>query len=821
MATLICSSSGNFTDAIWKAGLSVGLQTTASYTTTLGTSYAYSSTFAGDGSEVAGVAVYLTCYGTTASGYLYVVLRNSTNSQDVRTVTVDLSNFPAKFEGWTYFIFDSPATLTSGVNYSIGLRTSSTSQVYGVRNSTANNWARILVGTAAAVSPAAGDSLNIIPHVSNTTPWTTFSVVMDNNSTDTYTGLYIYGCTLSYKTDANTQLRINGVIYLSTNGKLLIGSSSSPLPADCTAILEIVCTSNGQNGIRIFRGGELSAYGYPLYSHTYALLNADVSAGATSLTVDRETGWASGDQIAIAGTGTSLSEVELRTLASNASGTSLTISSGLTYSHRGSNSMQAEVINLRRNVIIRSTSTYTTYIYAFGSGNDTVRLSWVRLDYLGTNSSEKYGITLGSAASNGALEVRYCALVSWSGSVVFENLGCNLSGGILIEGNVCYDDKVGHMVYLHGSTTSVTIQNNCFLMNSGCSYAAINSHNANAIIKNNRVANSPHECIIWNPTSPPSQFEGNVAHNSSLQGFLFTSVLTAGTIGSLTNRNQAWHCALSSGTASAGMYILSADGVTFQGFDLWGNGIHSGSCNLDIGDSWNCVFLDCRMGGSTAVASRRGLYLPRAKTTWELQLIDCQIGHNTAPFTSHSTADIDWTNGKYGVIRCRNTTLGSTTRVMGVPVGGRLYVDKLNQVTGNYGTWRAYGATLSDQTYYQNGPYSARLIPNSSSNKYEGYRKLVLVASGSRATISVKVRKSSTTAGGANYNGNQPRLVLKANPLAGIESDQVLDTMTADLDIWETLSGETPIVTADAVLEVVVDCDGTAGFINVADMEAS
>jgi hypothetical protein len=51
----------------------------------------------------------------------------------------------------------------------------------------------------------------------------------------------------------------------------------------------------------------------------------------------------------------------------------------------------------------------------------------------------------------------------------------------------------------------------------------------------------------------------------------------------------------------------------------------------------------------------------------------------------------------------------------------------------------------------------------------------------------------------------------------GILEDTVLDTMSVGLDSWEQLSGTTPEVTQDGCLEVVVDCDGSAGFINVDD----
>jgi hypothetical protein len=76
--------------------------------------------------------------------------------------------------------------------------------------------------------------------------------------------------------------------------------------------------------------------------------------------------------------------------------------------------------------------------------------------------------------------------------------------------------------------------------------------------------------------------------------------------------------------------------------------------------------------------------------------------------------------------------------------------------------------------------------------------------------VSVRARKSAT------YNGNQPRLICKANPALGIDADVVLDTMTVAVGNWEELTATSPVATGDAgVLTVVVDCDGTAGYVNI------
>jgi hypothetical protein len=60
-------------------------------------------------------------------------------------------------------------------------------------------------------------------------------------------------------------------------------------------------------------------------------------------------------------------------------------------------------------------------------------------------------------------------------------------------------------------------------------------------------------------------------------------------------------------------------------------------------------------------------------------------------------------------------------------------------------------------------------------------------------------------------------LIVRKHPALGITADTVLDTHTAAAGTWEQLTGTTATVTADGVLEFIVDCDGTAGWVNVDD----
>jgi hypothetical protein len=169
-----------------------------------------------------------------------------------------------------------------------------------------------------------------------------------------------------------------------------------------------------------------------------------------------------------------------------------------------------------------------------------------------------------------------------------------------------------------------------------------------------------------------------------------------------------------------------------------------------------------------------------------------------------------------------NTTLGSTVEVESQTSflsDGRVGSQKHDQTAGNHKTWRQYGTITIDTTagLYRTSSPSERLTPNSASGKLKSAVKRAAVANGGAITASVYVRES-VVGDGTDYNGNRARLIVKANPAAGIAADTVLATATVSSEgAFELLSGTTAAVTDDAVLEVYVDCDGTTGWVNVDD----
>jgi hypothetical protein len=141
----------------------------------------------------------------------------------------------------------------------------------------------------------------------------------------------------------------------------------------------------------------------------------------------------------------------------------------------------------------------------------------------------------------------------------------------------------------------------------------------------------------------------------------------------------------------------------------------------------------------------------------------------------------------------------------------------------NLPTNNSYGSILqTDATYYRTAAPSVKMTPTSATYKFGLIHTMQIpVASGANPTVSVYLRKS------AAYNGNQPRLIVKRNDALGITSDTVLATYAGGNDVdtppgnFNTLSGQPGVVTADGILDVYVDCDGTAGYVNLDDWRVS
>jgi hypothetical protein len=199
---------------------------------------------------------------------------------------------------------------------------------------------------------------------------------------------------------------------------------------------------------------------------------------------------------------------------------------------------------------------------------------------------------------------------------------------------------------------------------------------------------------------------------------------------------------------------------------------------------------------------------------WFVTLNNCTIAGTIASIRSGQ--------GRNNYVYLNNTSLTGATEFTGFPqlLNGFIKSSKHDQTEGAFKSWFNSGVIERDSVIFNTAAPSERLSPVNASLKLQSGPRLVAVDDGSAVTINVYVRKS-VAGDGAAYNGNQPRLIVKKNLAAGITSDTVLDTMTAAAGSWEQLTGTTAAVNADGALEFVVDCDGTAGWVNVDDWSVS
>ncbi len=150
------------------------------------------------------------------------------------------------------------------------------------------------------------------------------------------------------------------------------------------------------------------------------------------------------------------------------------------------------------------------------------------------------------------------------------------------------------------------------------------------------------------------------------------------------------------------------------------------------------------------------------------------------------------------------------------------YVQALNHnnTVGQDRVWvpngRSSGATfVPDTTNFNTSSPSLAVYPGVAAVKVKSPTFSVAFAQGQTATPSVRVRED------AAYNGNPARLLRPAQRSGRYLIGHSDCYPQRDTRVWETLTGTTAAVARDCILEFYIDCDGTAGFINVDDFSCN
>lgn len=702
--------------------------------------------------------------------------------------------------GFCFFKFPSSITLTTGTTYTIQISGSTAGNITSYRTATAGDWSRAL-RTTTTQAPASGDGLLVMGDHTSPGVGNSYTVTNDNTTTTTWGDLEV-SCagTFAYGTAASTNyyFKISNSPTIYTGGILNIGTIGSPMPASSTGKLEIVCSSNVQFGLEI-RSGAMVSTGGNVITNT-AKLAADASASSTSLTTDVSTGWKNGDVIAIASTTRTRTECESKALTADASGTTLTITA-LTNAHGGTAPIVAELANLTRNVSIFSSST-SNQTYVNIVGGSIVDFESTEFYNMGSATALKRGIDVGTTV--GSCIINNCSIHDFNvASSVGINCNSAANNNLTISNNNIYNTAsiCLNVVATTGTNSSFSNILGIFSGASVVSFADLGNNISNITA----VGGATRGMLLSEAgTAAFGTMSGFIAHSNTGPGIDFTNYTGFGYPYTTFLNNTSWR------NTTYGIVISNTFDIIVDTCNLFGNT----TANIGLTSSTGNVFIrNATSNAGTTLTCPIGVAI-------SADIKETYIDNSTFGVTTmHATGDSSVTSTNlFPHVIFRNCILNSTTQVANPTTlidGGTVGLARLGQINGNHKTFQKFGTIQSDSVIYNTGPISTRMTPNNASFKLMDDLKKIAVPSGQTARIKVFIRKS-VVGDGTAYNGNQVRLMLKADPATGVNSDTVLASTDNTFNgVFQQLTATTPAISDNAVFQVYIDCDGTTGWINI------
>jgi len=872
MAHLICGATGNLTSSgTWRTVDSTALITEGGSTaTTLTTTSQNSANFTPGAVDVDALAVRLLSRGAgTPTNTLTLVLYDVTSSSAVVTLAIPVADLPPSNNadlcrgGWVMFSLGGTVSLEAGKNYQVRMNLNNTSTAVAfITNGTAANWQHMLRTTTGA-APAAADNMWIIGLWTASATWTVYTVTQDQTTTGTVygsnpgsadtnpearSGIGVYRSSLVWPTTSSTAIAIAGNLNCGAYSTVSMGTTSSPIQRGYTAVLQFNTTT--LYGPKINAGGYFSAAGEsPTLNKdvNWTLLVENATSGSTSsLVVQDDTGWTSGSTYFVGTTRRGVDDYAQYTLSADAGTNSLSHSAALSANYKGSTGgykFAAPIALTTYNVTIQSDAA-TRSCYIRGAGNATIgmhpslHLKWVRglytyvlsdivsnssvnkclLDYQKTTILGSPGIRF-SGAPAGAYQVKDLVCINAGGNWMFyfdHGNGTDLSSHSLENLiSICGSGGGGH--YIQYGNWSVC---RGFRSNGGnAAYLSIPSNNDG-------------------PGSPPSDYLSGSAFTGpggtgciqfsaqAIRDITITNVAAIGSSASLyfggmnlVHNVKFKGCTFFSSSSAYGV-------VDFQSFD----------CNME-----SLTLDECTCGGASEYSQvpPRLLWIgSNQEFPVNVKFLNCVFSNSHCTPPSQAAVYMNSVGASTNsrpmtrVLFVNPTGLNPSSGAVGTTgayVNQESYVAFMNWngTAGDnrtYFPWYSNGVTAltynvasrrTNNTVYNTAAPSEQLLPVTTASKFESSVKRFAVTSGSTSSIAVYVRKDSA------YDGAAPRLILRRHDIAGYNSDQVLATHSAAADAWEQLSSSLGAVAQDAVLEVVVDCDGTTGSVYVDDWSAT
>lgn len=821
MAVVLSRATGNWTTAgTWETIDATSFVNSEAATGVVTTTYTASAGATTGAITATGIGLKLSVR-TGTTGTLSTHLAVAGVEVTGTLVTIDTADLPVAATadlngGWIFFKFSSPVALSAATSYTVEVKTSSSSQV-SLFSSSGTTWSHF-ISTNASSAPVAGDDIIIAGEHTGQGTSNSFTVTMDNTATTDFgsaptaansliqPGIAICNKgTLSIGTTAATAylLKVSNSIIGYSGGTWNEGTTGTPMPRDSSFALTFDCGANVDYGFTMRNLFTCNRQGLSRTSGKLidrCKLNTDEAAAQTTLGVDTDTGWLSGDVIGISSTSQTNTQAEQRTLNANANASDMTVSVGLTNAHSGTSPTQAEVILLTRNILWQGASA-SLQAYVDIKATAVVDCDWAEFKWLGSATANKRGIDV--ATTTGSISFEYCSLHDFS---VTNSRGFNVSSasgtGITYSNNVSYNINTFHLG-TSITTGTQTYNNNIFMLNTSshlCSLAEVGA----ITFTNNTACSGAGNGILLNEANSDAfggTYTGNIAHSNASAGLNIAGATSNVTMGTLT----VWR------NASIGaLFQASVSNINIDTLTLFGNG----TANISFATSGTSLvtgnFINVTSSGDSSFATTNGILISSAvqNNVSGLNIVNGDFSTVTGIKTAH-TNDINVSGVCTVQMILKNTKLAAATEIAGqtnLTTSSFIGSQRHDQTDGLHKTVKRAGTITIETGTVHTGSQSMKLTPASASIKLETNTFEVAVADGASITPTVYVYEDGS------YNGARARLIVKRNDALGITADTVLDTATAASDgAWEALTGTTATVTDDGVLEFIVDCDGTAG----------
>lgn len=564
-----------------------------------------------------------------------------------------------------------------------------------------------------------------------------------------------------------------------------------------------------------------------------------------AVTVGDTTGWAANDVLAFASSSTRYQDAEKLTVNAVSSSTQVTVTTAPQAYHSGlsdtNGDVRAEVLNLTRSISWHgASSSLCGYIQQnklpnVNTGAGKRASNYVEYYNLGSATAATQGIVTQTATAFG-WQFQHCSFHDSNASGFWN--AQNNAGMMcpIIRSSVFYN-----FYYQNTATSGSSLLDGNYMMCPGINQPAVFPNDLGGIFTNATISSCQNFGIsLSEQVAMLGVWYGLSIHSNGRACIDFNSNFNGGPIGNGTVTGcRYWR------NSSNGPLYVSGQTCPSNNANVAG---------LPVPTVDGATIFGCTTGNTTGLF---GTYLGGTFTgPYWIRNVNADAGVNIAAASTQCFVDA---NG-VGVMLIDNCQFGQKQVIQEVNfqpqanIGGVLIVFRNclfantawvanNDAGGPQSKYTKIVSLSHNQTSgsfqgYRPGPAAATLFKFSSdtvifhtaspSTRWNNCGSLTLnartdvwyapCANGTTLTPGVWVRQSSSgDAGGANYNGLKPRLILLADPSIGINVDTVIATAAAAVGTWEQLTGTTPSFTGDGVARFCVDWGGTAGWINTDD----